>query len=261
MHLLIGLVLIAGCLGAAVARPFGLSEGVVAVPCALLAMLGGAADLPTARHSVAELAPTVGFLAAILAFGHLCAAEGVFDYLGSLTARLSRGAPKRLLWLVVAFAAVITATLTLDATVVLVTPVVLATTVRLRVPHRPHSYACAHLANSGSLLLPVSNLTNLLAFTASGLSFGTFAAAMTLPWLLACALDWGSLRLAFRGDLRAAPEREPALAPMPVTALMVLALTVAGFVATTAVGIAPAWAALAGVVALAAPRLRRRQLT
>ena len=261
VQLLIGLVLIALCLGAAVARPFGLSEAAVALPCALVALLSGATDLPTARHSVAALAPTVAFLAAILAFGQLCAAEGVFGYLGSLTARLSRGTPKRLLWLVVVFAAVITATLTLDATVVLVTPVVLATTVRLAVPSRPHSYACAHIANSGSLLLPVSNLTNLLAFTASGLSFGTFAAAMALPWLLACALDWGSLRLAFRHDLRAAAERRPPLAPVPGYALVVLALTIAGFVATTAVGVAPAWAALAGVLALAVPRFRRRQLT
>ena len=47
---------------------------------------------------------------------------------------------------------------------------------------RPHLYACAHLANSGSLLLSVSNLTNLLAFAATGLSFGRFTALMALPW-------------------------------------------------------------------------------
>jgi arsenical pump membrane protein len=261
VHLLIGLALIALCLGAAVVRPRGLSEAAVAVPCAVLALLVGATDWTTARHSIAGLAPTVAFLAAILAFGRLCALAGVFSYLGSVVARLSGGQPRRLLALVVVFAALVTATLTLDATVVLVTPVVLATTVRLAVPTRPHSYACAHLANSGSLLLPVSNLTNLLAFTASGLSFARFTAAMTLPWLLACTLDWGSLRLAFRRDLRGPAGPAPAPAPMPVGALAVLALTVAGFVATTAVGIAPAWAALAGVLALAGPALRRRQLT
>ena len=260
MHLLLGLVLIALCLGAAVARPFGLSEAVVAVPCASVALLTGATDASTALQSLRELAPTVGFLAAILAFGHLCAAEGVFDYLGSLTAALSGGTPRRLLWLVVALAAAITATLTLDATVVLVTPVVLATTIRLAVPNRPHSYACAHLANSGSLLLPVSNLTNLLAFTASGLSFGTFAAAMALPWLLACVLDWGSLRLAFRGDLRTTASGDPRVHQLPRFALTVLTLTIAGFVVTSAVGLAPAWAALCGSLVLAAGRLRLRQL-
>jgi arsenical pump membrane protein len=261
VRLVLGLFLIACCLIAAVVRPFGVSEAVVAIPCAAAALIFGATDRATAGHSLRELSPTVGFLAAILAFGHLCATEGVFDYLGSLTAHLSRGAPRRLLLLVVAFAAVITATLTLDATVVLVTPVVLATTKRLGVPSRPHSYACAHIANSGSLLLPVSNLTNLLAFAASGLSFARFAAVMAVPWLLSCALDWSSLRLAFRRDLAAVAQSRPPVMDAPRYALIVLAATVSGFVLTTAVGLAPAWAALAGCVALAGPQLVSRRTT
>lgn len=260
LQLVIGLVLIGVCLAAAVARPFGLGEAAVALPCVAIALLTGAATLASAGHSLRQLAPTVAFLAAILAFGQLCANDGVFRYLGSVTAHLSGGAPRRLLILVVVFAALVTATLTLDATVVLVTPVVLATTARMSVPNRPHSYACAHLANSGSLLLPVSNLTNLLAFSASGLSFGRFAAAMALPWVLACVLDWASLRLAFRADLRAQPAELLPVDPAPRYSLVVLVLTVLGFVATTAVGIAPAWAALAGCIALAVPQLRRRQI-
>ena len=259
LDLIIGLVLIAACLGAAVVRPFGLSEAVIAVPCAAIALLTGASRWPVARHSLGELASTVCFLAAILAFGHLCATDGVFDYLGTITAHLSRGNPHRLLVLVVGFAALVTATLTLDATVVLVTPVVLATTARLAIPNRPHSYACAHIANSGSLLLPVSNLTNLLAFSASGLSFGKFAAVMLLPWLLAATLDWAALRLAFRRDLRANSEQPQPVGAAPVFALVVLGFTVAGFVITTAVDIPPAWAALAGCLVLGVRQLIRRQ--
>ncbi|MDQ2956157.1 MAG: SLC13 family permease [Actinomycetota bacterium] len=260
LDLVIGLVLIAVCLAAAVTRPFGLSESAIALPCAALALLIGVSSWHTASHSLRQLAPTVGFLAAILAFGQLCATEGVFDYLGNVTARLSKGIPGRLLMLVVGFAAIVTATLTLDATVVLVTPVVLATTARLKIPSRPHSYACAHIANSGSLLLPVSNLTNLLAFAASGLSFGKFAAMMTIPWLLACLLDWTALRVVFGKDLRTAGEASLPSQPAPKLALGVLAATVSGFVLTTAVGIAPAWAALAGCLVLAGRQLRRRQV-
>lgn len=260
LELILGLVLIAICLGAAVTRPFGLSESAVALPCVALALVSGATPVHVAAHSLRQLAPTVAFLAAILAFGQLCARAGVFDYLGSMTAHLSKGIPSRLLLLVVGFAAVVTATLTLDATVVLVTPVVLATTTRLAVPSRPHSYACAHIANSGSLLLPVSNLTNLLAFTASGLSFGRFATLMTLPWLLACLLDWGSLRLAFGKDLKAVSSDPLPVGQPPRFALGVLAVTVAGFVITTAVGLAPAWAALAGCLVLCVGQLKRRQV-
>jgi arsenical pump membrane protein len=261
VELAIGLILIAACLGAAVIRPFGISEAVVAVPAVAVALLAGVATTQQARSSLRELAPTVAFLAAILAFGHLCASAGVFAYLGSVTAHLSNGSPGRLLGLVVALAAVVTATLTLDATVVLVTPVVLATTARLAIPSRPHSYACAHIANSGSLLLPVSNLTNLLAFAASGLSFGRFAAAMSLPWLVACGLNWSALRLAFGADLRTEPREQLPVRPAPHYALVVLGATITGFVVTTAAGIAPAWAAAAGCAALAIPLFRRRKLT
>ena len=256
---MIGLVLIAVCLSAAVARPLGMSEAIVAAPCVGLALLTGAASWSAATDTLRQLAPTVAFLAAILAFGALCASAGVFDYLGGLAARASGGSARRLLGLIVGLAAAVTAVLTLDATIVLVTPVVLATAARLGVAARPHSYACARLANSGSLLLPVSNLTNLLAFAASGLSFGRFAAAMALPWALACALDWSALRVWFRRDLTADATGRAEPSPAPVFALVVLCATVAGFVLTTAAGVPPAWAALAGAVVLATGQLRRRR--
>ena len=60
-----------------------------------------------------------------------------------------------------------TAVLGLDATVVLLTPAAFAAAAKARLAGRPHVYACAHLANSASLLLPISNLTNLLAFRAT----------------------------------------------------------------------------------------------
>ena len=71
----------------------------------------------------------------------------------------ARGRPRRLLALVFVAAAATTAVLSLDATVVLLTPVVFATAARARTSPRPDVYACSHLANSASLLLPVSNLT------------------------------------------------------------------------------------------------------
>ena len=106
-------------------------------------------------------------------------------------------------------AAVTTAVLSLDATVVLLTPVVFATAARLEVRARPHVYACTHLANSASLLLPVSNLTNLLAFAASGLAFGHFAALMAVPWLAAIGVEYAVFGRFFASDLNAATEPRP----------------------------------------------------
>jgi arsenical pump membrane protein len=149
--------------------------------------------------------------------------------------------------------------LSLDATVVLLTPVVLATAARMRVPARPHAYAAGHLANSASLLLPVSNLTNLLAFAATGLSFFAFTGLMLLPWVLAVAVEFLVLGRLLRRDL-AVPVGEPVteVPPAPVFALAVVGLTVAGFGLVSMAGYSPAWPGLAGVLVLAGRRLLRR---
>jgi arsenical pump membrane protein len=164
---------------------------------------------------------------------------------------------------VFAVAALTTAVLSLDATVVLLTPVVFATAARVGLRARPHVYATAHLANPASLLLPVSNLTNLLAFTASGLSFTRFAALMAPAWLLVIAIEYLVFRRFFRTDLAAAirpphPGERPAV---PVFTLLVLALTLAGFAVTSVAGVNPAWAALAGALVLGARALRRKTAT
>jgi arsenical pump membrane protein len=257
----IAIVVLVASLAVAIGRPLGVSEAVVAVPAAALLIITGIIGWDAAVDRIEEIGPTVGFLAAILVFGHLCAEAGVFDYLGTVAARASRGNPRRLLGIVVVLAAAVTAVLTLDATVVLLTPVVLATVSRSAIPPRPHAYACTRLANSGSLLLPVSNLTNLLAFAASGLGFGKFAALMLVPWLLACALEWLGLRWFFRTDLPDATHPDHA-APhaMPRYPIGVLVVTVAGFVIASSADVSPAWAALGGCVLLILPRLRRRNI-
>jgi arsenical pump membrane protein len=201
------------------------------------------------RTSCAGSDRTVAFLAAILVFGHLCSVAGVFDYLGALAARVGATRPRRLFALVVALAASVTAVLTLDATVVLFTPVVVAMTARLDVDGTPFAYACVRLANSGSLLLPVSNLTNLLAFGASGLSFTRFAALMTVPWVVVCVGEWAALR-AFFPVARDAPPVARRVMAAPRYALAVVGATIAGFVGTSFAHVSPAWAALGGCLLL-----------
>ncbi len=259
----IAVLVLAASLTAAITRPLGLSEAAVAVPGALLVVVTGIVPADTAVDRLQQIGPTVGFLAAILVFGHLCAEANVFDYLGFRAARVGAGRPRRLLIVVVALAAAVTAVLTLDATVVLLTPVVLTTVHQLHVRARPHAYACTRLANSGSLLLPVSNLTNLLAFAASGLSFLHFAALMSLPWLVACALEWLGLRWFFRRDLPGVADVPDARAPVhpPRYPLAVLTLTVAGLVLASSVQVSPAWPALGGCVLLLVPRVRHRDLS
>ncbi len=160
----VALVVLAACLAAAVARPRWAPDWAVAAAGAVLLVAVGVLSVKDARSALGQLGPTVGFLAALLLLADGCRRAGMFEALGAAMALGSRGRPVRLLAMVFLAAAGTTAVLSLDATVVLLTPIVFATAARLRTNARPHVYACSHLANSASLLLPVSNLTNLLAF-------------------------------------------------------------------------------------------------
>ncbi|MFJ3192076.1 arsenic transporter [Streptomyces griseoviridis] len=259
----LSVVLLVAVLAAAVLRPKGLPEAVVAVPAAGIVIATGAITLDHAREEVERLGPVVGFLAAVLVLAHCCDVEGLFQACGAWMARHAAGSPTRLLTAVFVLASVITAVLSLDATVVLLTPVVIATAARAGVLARPHLYACAHLSNTASLLLPVSNLTNLLAFEASGLSFTRFAALMALPWVVAIGAEYLVFRRFFRADLAAplhAPESgEPP--ELPRFALITVGCTLAGFVVASTAGIEPAWVACAGALVLAVRVLARRRDT
>lgn len=247
----------------AVARPRGWPEAIAAVPAAALVVATGAISPHAALAEARRLAPVIGFLAAVLVLAQACDDEGLFRSCGAWMARLSAGRPRRLLALVFAVAAATTAVLSLDATVVLLTPAVFATAARLDARPRPHVYACTHLANSASLLLPVSNLTNLLAFAASGLAFPRFAALMALPWAAAIGTEYVVFSRFFSSDLDAPAQPLPA-APspdVPVFALVIVAGTLAGFAVASAAGASPAWAALAGAAVLAGRALARRRTT
>jgi arsenical pump membrane protein len=257
--LTLALVALAVVLGFAMVRPRGWPEAVAAVPAAGLLIAVGVIPWHDAAAEVSRLLPVVGFLAAVLVLARLCDDEGLFRAAGAAMARSNSGDQRRLLVTVFVIAAATTAILSLDATVVLLTPAVLATARALRVPARPHAYATAHLSNSASLLLPVSNLTNLLAFGAAGLSFIHFTAVMTLPWLAAIAVEFVLLRWIFARELSVEPTHDavPEAIQVPVFVLIVLALTLAGFAVTSVFGLSPAWAALAGAVVLAVHGLAR----
>lgn len=198
-------------------------------------------------QDVTQLAEVVAFLVAIMVLATASADAGLFDALGARIAGLGRDSGRALVW-AVAGSALVTVVLSLDATVVLLTPILMVASAH----RRDHAYATVRLANSGSLLLPVSNLTNLLVFPATGLSFLGFAWAMLPVWVVAVAGEYVVLRRRFGHDVSQPPTitEAPPVPLFPAAVVIVVLLALSG-------GTEPWIPATAGAVLVAGWSLHR----
>jgi arsenical pump membrane protein len=158
----------------------------------LVAALLGALTLATGLLSPANagevtqrVAPVLVFLVAVTVLAELADKAQVFDVAATRAARVARGRTPVLFALVVVLATLTTVVLSLDTTAVLVTPVVLAMALRLDLNPVPFALAAVWLANTASLLLPVSNLTNLLAVDRLDLTASQYTTRVALASLVA----------------------------------------------------------------------------
>jgi len=240
-----------GMLAVAFAHPSGKVEALVGLGCAAATVATGLLSSAEVRSAVTDLAPVVAFLVTILVVSDICARAGVFTAAAQRVGRWSGGKPALLFTGVFALAAVVTAVLSLDATVVLLTPVVLAACLARSVPAGPGTYACLRMANSASLLLPVSNLTNLLAMPDLDLTFTRFALRMAPVLAVVLVVEYVGLRLLFRRDLSGSPAPDPAeLQPIPVFPVVVVGVMLVGFAVVSPLGGQPWWASAVAAVVL-----------
>jgi arsenical pump membrane protein len=204
--------------------------------------------------------PPFVLVAGLLLLGLVARADGLFDAAGALLARFARNG----LTLLVAAAglvAVVTAVLNLDTSVAFLTPVLVAAARRRRAGEELLLYLSVFLANGASLLLPGSNLTNLIVIGDRHLSGGAFAAAMLPAWIAAVITIPVVLALMFRRELSsgAAPPPSPPTRPrvgagtVGVVVAVVAMLVLSG--GTLAVVVAATGCAAAGW------HLARRRLT
>lgn len=239
-------------LATAYRHPRARTELGVGLAAAAATLATGILDLDEVEATLRHLGPVVLFLVTILVVADVCARAGIFAAAAARIRSASGGSPVRLFTGVFLLAAAVTAVLSLDATVVLLTPVVVAAAAAAGTSPWPGSHACLRMANSASLLLPVSNLTNLLAMPHLDLTFGGFAREMAPVLLVVLVVEYAVLRLLFRRELAAtteprAPEPDPPIEPVPV---VVVALMLAGFAVGSPFGVDPCWISAAAAVVL-----------
>ena len=198
------IVILVALLALVIRPPRPWPEVVWAAPAAVLVIVTGLESPGEAWNAVHALLPTLVFLAAILVVGEVAEAAGLFDVAGGRLQEAAHRGPTALLLAVSAIAVAVTTVLSLDATVVLFTPVVLWV-VRGRADRNTTLLATVFLANGASLLLPVANLTNLLALDQLGLSFPAFAAHMALPTVVSTVVIVAACRWLASPAVVAAP--------------------------------------------------------
>ena len=222
-------------------------------------VVSGLLPLAAAEDVTRRMAPILLFLVAITVLAELSEVATVFDVAAAHASRLARGRSWWLFLLVSLLATVTTVLLGLDTTAVLLTPVVLSLSERLELPAMPFALLTVWLANTASLLLPVSNLTNLLALGRLDLTATEFAARMWAPVVVAVVLTVTLVALRYRRDL---PARYAV--PMPPVVgdrvlLVAAAVACLGLMPPLLLGADPTWVVTVAALCLVVVFLARRR--
>jgi arsenical pump membrane protein len=147
--------------------------------------------------SVRQSWPPFVLVAGLLLIGSAAAADGLFEALGARLARTRLG-PRGLLLALLALVASVTAVLNLDTSVLFLTPVLVHAARTRGLDERAFLYGSIFMANSASLILPGSNLTNMLVLRNAPETGLAFAARMLPAWITACTITALFLVLTFR---------------------------------------------------------------
>lgn len=232
-----------------------------AVLAAVLLLVTGALPIRDALQLADRTIPVLVFVAAMTVVTELLETAGLFQRVAHGVARLARGRTLVLWGLAAALSVVTTALFSLDTTAVLLTPVLVVVARASGLPVRPFALLCIMLANTASLFLPVSNLTNLLAQHRLAWSPAAFFLAAGLPALVACVVPVAVLTVLHRRQL-VGRYRPPTLRPLADPVLLRISqVTVAVLMVALVSGI-PVWipAVAAAAVLLVATSRRTRMI-
>lgn len=217
----------------------------------------GTAALPAA---LGQVWPPFVLVAGLLLIGAVAASDGLFEAAGSRLARLP-GNGFVLFAALMLLVAGVTVVLNLDTSVVFLTPIVLHAARRRHVPEAAFLYGVVFMSNSASLLLPGSNLTNLLVLLPLHVRGGAYARHMWPAWLCAVVLTMAVVMAWRRHDLSVHPRGQVDVTPLRPG----LGLGLVGIVVATVCVLAFANPAIpvvvTGVVVVTLQSLARRRLT
>jgi arsenical pump membrane protein len=200
--------------------------GVLALIGGLGAALAAIFDSSGAQGAARQDWSPFVLVAGLILAGFAAEKDGVFAFLGRLLADTTKSELGFYVGAVV-LTVVVTAPLNLDTAVAFLTPVFVYAAYQRGGDEAPVLYGCLFLANAGSLLLPGSNLTNLIVLGHLHLAGTTFIAKMWPAWLASVVVTSVVVGVFYRRSL-AGSRRSPSIhvhAEFGVGALAIVAVT------------------------------------
>ncbi|HSO93444.1 MAG TPA: SLC13 family permease, partial [Candidatus Dormibacteraeota bacterium] len=221
---------------------------------------GALASWSLARNAAGDAVrhtwPPFVLVTGLLLIGVVANADGLFTGAATWLGRVTR----RQLPLYVAamlLVAVVTVFLNLDTSVAFLTPVLVLVGRQRGLAEGRLLYGCVFMSNAASLLLPGSNLTNLLILQQEHVSGSVFLARMLAPWTVAVLVTAVVVAVAFRGKGGVTQTSQVASAAGGVRPLSVAAMCLAAVLILALPDAALPVLAI-GIVATAARLLQRR---
>jgi Na+/H+ antiporter NhaD/arsenite permease-like protein len=232
----------------------------------LVALLGGLLVIVLGVIDQHEAFAAIDFNVIFLLAGMMVLAAGLrrtgfFEWIAALAIHQSGGRPFRLLLVLALLTAILAAFLDNVTTVVLLTPVTLSIARTLRVSPIPYLVSQVFASNIGGTATLIGDPPNILIGSAAGLDFVDFLVNLTpvvvvilvtflaLAWVL-----WGRGMEDDEDRLDKLATVDPSTAitdrPLMIRALIVLGLTIIGFLVHSALGLEAATIALLGATIL-----------
>lgn len=204
---------------------------------------------------------TIGLLTGMMIIVGISRQSGIFEYMAIKSAKLAKGKPVRIMVALAVFTAVASAFLDNVTTVLLVVPVTFAIADRLDVPVFPLVFAEIIASNIGGTTTLIGDPPNIMIGSATGLGFVDFLANVSLPALIILAITLALMVLMFRRQLVTSPEKIASIMELDEyeqikdhelmkRSLVVLGLTILGFMLHQALHLESATIALTGAAVL-----------
>ena len=200
-------------------------------------------------------------LAGMMVLAGTLARTGFFQWVAIRSVRLSRGEPFRLLIILCIVTGVLSAFLDNVTTVVLTTPITLSISRALGISPVPYLISQVLASNIGGTATLIGDPPNILIGSAAGLDFAAFLANLAPVTIVVFVVFLLTLRLLFRSSLEVPDDRREAILEgtesetivdrrlMTIT-LVIVGVTLVGFLLHSALGFEAATIALLGATVL-----------